>query len=69
VTLLIIAGALNGFILPVTLATILIAAYKVRIVGDYKHPLWLTVFGVAVVFIMTYMSGSVIIKQFFLSSP
>jgi len=69
VTLLIIAGALNGFILPVTLATILFAAYKVRIVGDYKHPLWLTVFGVAVVFIMTYMSGSVIIKQFFLSSP
>jgi Mn2+/Fe2+ NRAMP family transporter len=69
VTLLIIAGALNGFILPVTLATILFAAYKVRIVGDYKHPLWLTIFGVAVVLIMTYMSGSVIIKQFFLSSP
>lgn len=69
VALLIIAGALNGFILPVTLATILFAAYKTRIVGDYKHPLWLTVFGIAVVFIMTYMSGSVIIKQFFLSSP
>jgi Mn2+/Fe2+ NRAMP family transporter len=69
VTLLIIAGALNGFILPVTLATILFAAYKLRIVGDYKHPLWLTIFGVAVVLIMTYMSGSVIIKQFFLSSP
>ncbi|CAM4300901.1 Mn2+ and Fe2+ transporters of the NRAMP family [Pedobacter westerhofensis] len=69
VSLLIIAGALNGFILPVTLATILFAAYKTRIVGDYKHPLWLTVFGIAVVFIMTYMSGSVIIKQFFLSSP
>jgi len=69
VTLLIIAGALNGIILPVTLGTILFAAYKVRIVGDYKHPLWLTFFGVAVVFIMTYMSGSVLITQFFLSSP
>lgn len=69
VTLLIIAGALNGFILPITLATILFAAYKVRIIGDYKHPLWLTIFGVAVVFIMTYMSGSVIIRQIFLSSP
>ena len=69
VTLLIIAGALNGFILPITLATILFAAYKVRIIGDYKHPLWLTVFGVAVVFIMTYMSCSVIIRQIFLSSP
>jgi Mn2+/Fe2+ NRAMP family transporter len=69
VTLLIIAGALNGFILPVTLATILFAAYKVRIVGDYKHPLWLTIFGAVVVFIMTYMSINVIIKQFFLSYP
>jgi Mn2+/Fe2+ NRAMP family transporter len=69
VTLLIIAGALNGFILPVTLATILFAAHRQRIVGDYKHPLWLTVFGVIVVIIMTYMSASVIIKQFFLSSP
>jgi Mn2+/Fe2+ NRAMP family transporter len=69
IALLIIAGALNGFILPVTLATILFAAYRVNIVGDYRHPLWLTLFGMAVVLIMTFMSGSVIIKQVFLSSP
>ena len=65
VTLLIMAGAANGLILPITLATILLAAYKARIVGDYKHPLWLTIFGVLVVCVMTYMSGSVLFSTFF----
>ncbi|MDR6784655.1 Mn2+/Fe2+ NRAMP family transporter [Pedobacter africanus] len=61
VSLLIVAGALNGIILPITLAVILLAAYKTRIVGAYKHPIWLTVFGLLVVGIMTYMSCSVLI--------
>lgn len=61
VSLLIVAGALNGIILPITLAVILLAAYKTRIVGTYKHPIWLTVFGLLVVGIMTYMSCSVLI--------
>lgn len=64
VSLLIMAGVVNGFILPVTLATILFAAYKTRIVGDYKHPVWLTVFGTLVVVIMTYMSINVMIEYF-----
>jgi Mn2+/Fe2+ NRAMP family transporter len=61
VSLLIMAGVVNGFILPVTLATILFASYKTRIVGDYKHPIWLTGFGVLIVLIMTYMSVKVIV--------
>lgn len=65
VSLLIMAGAANGLILPVTLATILLAAYKTKIVGNYKHPLWLTLFGILVVCVMTYMSGSVLINTFF----
>lgn len=64
VTLLIMAGVLNGFILPVTLATILFAAYKTRIIGDYKHPVWLTVCGALVVLIMTYMSVTVLMQYF-----
>jgi Mn2+/Fe2+ NRAMP family transporter len=64
VSLLIMAGVVNGFILPVTLATILFAAYKTRIIGDYKHPLWLMAFGVLVVCIMTYMSVNVLIGYF-----
>lgn len=62
VTLLIIAGVVNGFILPVTLATILFAAYKTRIVGDYRHPIWLTACGALVVLIMTYMSVTVLLR-------
>ncbi|TMW70771.1 NRAMP family divalent metal transporter [Alteribacter natronophilus] len=54
VTLLILAGAFNGLILPLALGCILFAAHKSRIVGDYKHPVWLTVFGAFVVIIMTY---------------
>jgi len=64
VSLLIMAGVVNGFILPVTLATILFAAYKTRIVGDYKHPIWLTAFGAAIVVVMTYMSINVVIGYF-----
>ncbi|SMC69829.1 NRAMP family divalent metal transporter [Pedobacter nyackensis] len=64
VSLLIMAGVVNGFILPVTLATILFASYKTRIVGDYKHPIWLTIFGVLIVFIMTYMSINVMMGYF-----
>lgn len=60
VKLLILAGVLNGFILPVTLATILFAAYKKKIVGDYKHPLWLTIFGGLVVLIVGFMSVKVL---------
>lgn len=59
VKLLIMAGVVNGFILPITLATILFAAYKTRIIGDYKHPVLLTILGGLVVLIMTYMSINV----------
>ncbi|MGD6870647.1 NRAMP family divalent metal transporter [Sutcliffiella horikoshii] len=63
VLLLILAGAFNGLILPVALGTLLIAAYKKEIVGDYKHPLWLTIFG-GIVFIATaYLAGVTLINQ------
>jgi Mn2+/Fe2+ NRAMP family transporter len=64
VKLLIMAGVVNGFILPVTLATILFAAYKTKIIGDYKHPVWLAMLGGLVVLIMTYMSINVVIQYF-----
>ncbi|WP_110113491.1 NRAMP family divalent metal transporter [Bacillus sp. CGMCC 1.16541] len=63
VKLLILAGALNGLILPLTLGTILIAAYKKNIIGDYKHPMWLTIFGGFVVVIMALMGGYTLINQ------
>ncbi|AQX55652.1 NRAMP family divalent metal transporter [Priestia flexa] len=63
VTLLILAGALNGLILPISLGTMLVAAYKKKIVGDYKHPLWLTIFGSFVVVIMAVMGVYTLFKQ------
>ena len=56
VSLLIIAGAINGWILPITLGAILIASRKKSIVGDYQHPTWMLVFGIIAV-IVTIMTG------------
>ena len=56
VKLLIIAGALNGLILPITLGVILIASKKKSIVGDYKHPTWMLMFGVLAV-LVTIVTG------------
>jgi Mn2+/Fe2+ NRAMP family transporter len=47
----IIAGALNGLILPITLGTILIASTKTEIVKNYKHSKWLLIAGVVAVII------------------
>lgn len=58
VDILILVGALNGLILPLTLGPILVAAYNKKIVGDYKHPIWQAIFGVLVVIIMAILGGS-----------
>lgn len=63
VTVLLIVGALNAFILPIGLGTLLIAAHKKNIVGTYKHPIWLTVTGAFVVVIMGYLSIVTLIEQ------
>lgn len=64
VTLLIMAGALNGLILPVALAVLLVAATKKRIMNDYHHPLWLFIAGWIVVMLMSWM-GAVSISEGF----
>lgn len=63
VKVLVLVGALNGLILPITLGTLLIAAYKKTIVGNYHHPIWMTIFGAIVVILMTYMGGFTLINQ------
>lgn len=55
VLILVLVGSLNGLILPIALGVMLIAAHKANIVGDYKHPLWMTVFGVIIVIAMAWM--------------
>ncbi|MEH6943108.1 NRAMP family divalent metal transporter [Bacillus sp. JJ722] len=61
VKILLLAGSLNGLILPIALGVMLIAVYKKSIVGDYKHPLWMTIFGGLIVVTMAYMSGVTLI--------
>ena len=56
VQLLIIAGAVNGIILPISLTVMLIAAYKPAIVGVYKQPIILTLIGTTIVILMAFMS-------------
>lgn len=61
---LVFVGALNGLILPISLGLILLAAYKTKIVGDYKHPVWMTVCGFVVVIAMAILSAQTLIKYF-----
>lgn len=56
VKVLVLVGALNGLILPITLGVLLVAANNKKIVGTYKHPLWLSIFGWAIFVGMLYLS-------------
>jgi Mn2+/Fe2+ NRAMP family transporter len=54
--LLVLAGAVNGLILPISLGVCLAAAKNKKIMGaDYKHPTWLWVLGVVVVLVSAYV--------------
>ncbi|MBD0257081.1 MAG: divalent metal cation transporter [Cytophagales bacterium] len=63
VQLLLLAGALNGLILPITLSTILVAAYREDVVKEYKHPWWLTVAGIVAILILAWMGAHTLITQ------
>ena len=54
VAVLVLVGALNGLILPVTLGAMLLAARNKKIVGDYEHPTWLMVFGILAAAVAAY---------------
>ncbi|KRT13862.1 hypothetical protein ASU31_22260 [Pedobacter ginsenosidimutans] len=63
VKILLTVGAINGFILPIALGIMLIAAYRTKIIANYKQPLWLTLTGLAVVLTMVWMSYGTIIQM------
>lgn len=63
VEVLLAVGALNGLILPIALGIMLVAAYRTRIIADYKQPLWLTVSGILVVGIMIWMGYGTIVQM------
>jgi Mn2+/Fe2+ NRAMP family transporter len=57
VQLLVAAGAANGLILPLALGAMLVAARRADIVGDYRHPVWMSAFGWAVALAMAAMAA------------
>lgn len=59
---LVFVGTLNGLILPISLGLILLAAHRSSIVGDYKHPVWMTVSGAVVVVLMAILSAMTLSK-------
>lgn len=56
VTLLVLAGSLNGMILPLSLASMLLAVHRRDIMGQYRHPVWLTVLGWVMVAFTAWMA-------------
>ena len=63
VKLLVWAGTVNGFILPVGLSLILLASRNKKLTGDYTHPLWMQIAGWGVVLIMLGFSISTIVSS------
>jgi len=55
--ILVTAGALNGMILPVALAIMLIAVTRKKLFTGYKHPVWMQITGWLVVGVMGWMGG------------
>ena len=55
VKILILAGAVNGLILPLALSVMLVAATRKKIMGNYNHPVWMQLAGWLVVVLMSWM--------------
>ncbi|RJX71949.1 divalent metal cation transporter [Vibrio sinensis] len=58
ILLLMLAGLVNSIILPIVLGIVLAATRRKDIVGDYKHPVYLTVVGALIVMVMAAASAS-----------
>jgi Mn2+/Fe2+ NRAMP family transporter len=63
VQVLVAVGALNALILPLALGAMLIATRRAKIVGDYKHPVWLLVTGVIVTLGMAAMGAYTVVNE------
>lgn len=63
VFVLVWAGVLNGFVLPIALGLILVSSRLSRIVGDYKHPIWMQICGWIVVVAMAGLSIYTLVRE------
>ena len=63
VKVLVLVGAVNGLILPIGLATMLVAAHRTSVVGEYRHPKALTALGAVVALAMALAGGWVLVRD------
>ena len=61
--LLLMAGLVNGFILPFALSIMLIASRKLPALKQFKYPIWIEIMGWMVVAIMGSMSVLALLEQ------
>lgn len=64
VGLLVMAGAVNGLILPLALALILWSAMRKDPASSYQHPVWMTMVGWMIVALMSYMGYQALVEGF-----
>lgn len=55
--LLLLAGLINGLILPLALAALLVAATRPKLMHQYRHPIWMQAAGWIVVAVMGWMGA------------
>jgi Mn2+/Fe2+ NRAMP family transporter len=60
---LVVVGTINGFILPLALGALLLATRRRDLLGTYRHPAWLIVFGWLVTLVMAAMSVYVAVTE------
>lgn len=60
IKLMVLAGALNGLILPVSLGLMLMAIARKDFVKGYRHPLWMSALGWLVVLVMGWLCVQVL---------
>ena len=63
VAVLIVVGALNGLILPVSLGAMLVASRRPALLNGYRHPAALTAAGAVVVLAMAAMGGYTLVSE------
>jgi Mn2+/Fe2+ NRAMP family transporter len=63
IKVLVLVGALNGVILPVSLGVMLLASRSPRVVGTYRHPRWLVATGAIVVVSMLALGVWTMVSQ------
>ncbi|MFT4023113.1 MAG: divalent metal cation transporter [Flavihumibacter sp.] len=62
VQLLVLAGTINGFILPFALLVLIIAVYSKKMPNNYRHPVWLGITGLLIALALGWISIRLLVQ-------